>query len=197
ENIQKSRVLQQVPGRQRNRAGWKKVQETPLRSPIREVRRTVSIPRDGPKARRQRNRPESIRQVSLFHDDVGDTGPTGRVEQSVEKRPPKVEINENDTPTGTRERDSKIGDRRRLPLLLDGRGDHDRLGRGRGIDELETRPQLPEGFGFDACGVLEHHEVGFLLQLARGLWSTPEQRKLKRPFELVLSSNMSIERFRQ
>src|SRR5580765_2921374 len=136
--------------------------------------------------RRDRDWPESIRQLRVLHRDISDARTPTDMKQPTEVRTSQVEVHDDDAPVAPSKCDAKIRDCRRLALLLDGGRDHDRAQSPIGIEELETCPELAKRLRLRASRLMEHDEVVGLLKRPGRLGDTSKQRDSESLFDLVL-----------
>ena len=99
------------------------------------------------------------------------------VEESMDPWSPKVEVDEQNTPTCPGIGKREIGDRRRLTFSLFGARDHDRPRFTIEIHELDVRAQQAEGLAARAVRVGQHHEPVLGTQSTRRLRKSREQRE--------------------
>ena len=116
------------------------------------------------------------------------------LEETVEVRLAKIEVDERDVPAGARKSDGEVRDRRRLSLAFDGARDHDRLRARFEVRELDVRPQPAERLGMHLAGLRDHHEPIPPTDLARRLGDSREKRQSEHAFDLVVAANAAVER---
>ena len=194
EHMEQSFVPKHVTGRRRDRPRRQEVQKT-ARSRLTVRTSTASVEvRPLLDFRHDRDWSQSLRQLRTLHRDIGDARTPTDMKQPTEVRTSQVEVHHDDASVAPSKCDTKIRDRRRLALLLDGGRDHDRAQSSIGIEELETCPELAKRLRLSARRLMEHDEIVGLLKRPGRLGYTSKQRDSEGLFDLVLVAHATIER---
>ena len=117
-----------------------------------------------------------------------------QVEEAVEIRIAEVEIDENDPPARTRQRDGEVGNRGRLPLSLERARDHDRAGVPLHVREVEVDGEDAERLRFTRLRPFEHDQAVVLAHPARRLRQSREQRQPELLLHLLDRADARVQR---
>ena len=119
------------------------------------------------------------------------------LEEPVQIRLAEVQVDERDAPARASEGDGEAGNRRRFPLLLQSRGDHDDPSLAIEIQKLEIGAQLLHCFGRRAPGLDQDRQLPGAAKPPRRRGQPGEQRQTEDVLDLALRSDALVERLSQ